>query len=139
MRLETEDYADQKLAQFEIVLERTLKTVASGRQKLAGVPEKDEERMAACQIAAEGDGRRPGGRPSFLPAEGAAGGAQPGYVVPPPAPRRSSAGVTILGTASVPAEAAEMARGPRRASSTRTLGLGLAGPGLTGQNGDRGG
>ncbi|MGH9107550.1 MAG: DivIVA domain-containing protein [Acidimicrobiales bacterium] len=39
LRLEAEDYADQKLAQFEIVLERTLKTVASGRQKLSGAPE----------------------------------------------------------------------------------------------------
>ncbi len=43
MRLEAEDYADQKLAQFEIVLERTMKTVASGRQKLSGIPEKDDE------------------------------------------------------------------------------------------------
>jgi hypothetical protein len=42
MRLEAEDYADQKLAQFEIVLERTLKTVASGRQKLSGLPDKDD-------------------------------------------------------------------------------------------------
>jgi hypothetical protein len=38
LRLEAEDYADQKLAQFEIVLDRTLKTVASGRRKLSGVP-----------------------------------------------------------------------------------------------------
>jgi cell division septum initiation protein DivIVA len=35
LRLEAEDYADQKLAQFEIVLERTLRTVVSGRTKLA--------------------------------------------------------------------------------------------------------
>ena len=38
MRLECEDYCDQKLASFEIVLERTLKTVASGRSKLQGNP-----------------------------------------------------------------------------------------------------
>jgi regulator of protease activity HflC (stomatin/prohibitin superfamily) len=38
LRLESEDYADQKLAAFEIVLERTMKTVAAGRQKLAATP-----------------------------------------------------------------------------------------------------
>ena len=43
LRLEAEDYADQRLAQFEIILERTLKTVAAGRQKLSGLPEKDED------------------------------------------------------------------------------------------------
>jgi vacuolar-type H+-ATPase subunit H len=35
LRLEAEDYCDQKLAAFEIVLERTIKTVAAGRQKLS--------------------------------------------------------------------------------------------------------
>jgi hypothetical protein len=34
LRLECEDYCDQRLAGFEIVLERTLKTVTSGREKL---------------------------------------------------------------------------------------------------------
>ena len=38
LRLESEDYCDQKLASFEIVLERTLKTVAAGRSKLQGNP-----------------------------------------------------------------------------------------------------
>ncbi len=38
LRLESEDYADQRLAAFEIVLERTLRTVAAGRQKLAATP-----------------------------------------------------------------------------------------------------
>lgn len=33
---EVEDFCDQKLASFEIVLERTIKLVASGRQKLQG-------------------------------------------------------------------------------------------------------
>ena len=36
LRNEAEDYCDQKLAAFEIVLERTLKTVAVGREKLNG-------------------------------------------------------------------------------------------------------
>ena len=43
---EVEDFCDQKLASFEIVLERTMKLVASGRQKLQGtnlVSEVDEE------------------------------------------------------------------------------------------------
>lgn len=34
LRLECEDFCDQRLASFEIVLERTLKLVASGREKL---------------------------------------------------------------------------------------------------------
>ncbi len=38
LRLECEDYCDQKLASFEIVLERLLKTVAAGRSKLQGNP-----------------------------------------------------------------------------------------------------
>jgi Fe2+ transport system protein B len=38
MRLEAEDYCDQKLAGFEIVLERTAKTVAAGREKLRATP-----------------------------------------------------------------------------------------------------
>jgi len=38
MRLECEDFCDQKLASFEIVLERTMKMVAAGRTKLQGNP-----------------------------------------------------------------------------------------------------
>lgn len=34
LRLESEDYCDQKLATFEIVLERTMKVVMAGRSKL---------------------------------------------------------------------------------------------------------
>ena len=36
LRHEVEDFCDQKLASFEIVLDRTMKLVASGRQKLQG-------------------------------------------------------------------------------------------------------
>jgi F0F1-type ATP synthase membrane subunit b/b' len=46
MRHETEDFVDQRLASFEIVLDRLMKTVAVGREKLAiGVraPEAAEE------------------------------------------------------------------------------------------------
>ncbi len=45
LRHEVEDFCDQKLASFEIVLERTMKLVASGRAKLQGaalVTETDE-------------------------------------------------------------------------------------------------
>jgi hypothetical protein len=36
LKNEVEDFCDQKLASFEIVLERTMKLVGSGRQKLQG-------------------------------------------------------------------------------------------------------
>ncbi len=36
LRHEAEDYCDQKLAQFEIVLDRTTKTVQAGRSRLQG-------------------------------------------------------------------------------------------------------
>jgi len=39
MRMEAEDYCDQKLAGFQIVLERTAKTVAGGREKLRMTPQ----------------------------------------------------------------------------------------------------
>jgi hypothetical protein len=38
MRLEAEDYCDQKLAAFQIILERTQKTVGAGREKLRVTP-----------------------------------------------------------------------------------------------------
>ena len=38
LRHEAEDYADQKLASFEIVLDRTMKTVQAGREKLRVTP-----------------------------------------------------------------------------------------------------
>ena len=36
MRVEVEDYVDAKLANFEIVLTKTLSAVERGRQKLSG-------------------------------------------------------------------------------------------------------
>ncbi len=39
LRHEADDYIDQKLAGFEIVLDRTMRTVRSGRERLASVPE----------------------------------------------------------------------------------------------------
>ena len=43
LRHECEDFCDQKLASFEIVLERTLKLVAAGRDKLQVAPPVAEE------------------------------------------------------------------------------------------------
>ena len=39
LRLEAEDYCDQKLAAFEVVLDRTIKTVAAGRERLSIAPQ----------------------------------------------------------------------------------------------------
>lgn len=46
---EAEDYADQKLASFEIVLDRTMKTVQAGREKLQVTP------IPAVEIGDQGD------------------------------------------------------------------------------------
>lgn len=43
VRHEAEDYVDRKLASFEIVLERTMRTVRAGRERLAVLPEPDDE------------------------------------------------------------------------------------------------
>lgn len=43
LRLETEDWCDQKLGGMEVVLERTMRTVASGRARLQGASEEPAE------------------------------------------------------------------------------------------------
>ena len=50
LKHEAEDYVDQKLASFEIVLERIMKTVVQGRQKLrvAPLPEATESDQIAA-------------------------------------------------------------------------------------------
>lgn len=105
LRLEAEDYADQKLAQFEIVLERTLKTVASGRQKLSGLPDKDDdpanpgtgvpEGITAVTSAGRadpnsGDKRRIGGRQGVRQAAGSAGPGSPAHTGSPKASNGSA-------------------------------------------------
>ena len=61
MRRETEDFCDQKLASFEIVLERTLKTVGAGRDKLQAMPmlrgeaEEDDYRRDRERIESRGE------------------------------------------------------------------------------------
>src|ERR1039458_7461438 len=55
MRHETEDYCDQRLAGMEIVLDRTMKTVRSGRQKLQAInsPAEPQRPTAAPPTDAE--------------------------------------------------------------------------------------
>jgi hypothetical protein len=48
MRHETEDYCDQRLAGMEIVLDRTMKTVRSGRQKLQAISSPAERQRASA-------------------------------------------------------------------------------------------
>ena len=43
LKLETEDWCDQKLGAMEIVLQRTMKTVASGRSRLQGAEQRSQE------------------------------------------------------------------------------------------------
>jgi len=57
MRHETEDYCDQRLAGMEIVLDRTMKTVRSGRQKLQAIsaPAERERSQTPAPEAEESD------------------------------------------------------------------------------------
>jgi cell division septum initiation protein DivIVA len=65
LRLEAEDYCDQKLAAFEIVLERTMKTVAAGREKLRVTP------MSADSSSSLGLGEVAGTHPGMSEVEAA--------------------------------------------------------------------
>jgi cell division septum initiation protein DivIVA len=56
LRLEAEDFCDQKLASFEIVLDRTLKVVQAGRARLQGTDPTSEQ--ASPDAAAEEGGDR---------------------------------------------------------------------------------
>ncbi len=55
LRHEAEDYCDQKLASFEIVLSRTLKTVQAGRQRLQMVPAAGPAEVHQARLAGNGD------------------------------------------------------------------------------------
>jgi hypothetical protein len=63
MRLECEDFCDQKLASFEIVLERTQKLVAAGRAKLQGNPLTGEQPAVGADDEAAGPDDRRSRRP----------------------------------------------------------------------------
>ena len=69
LRHEADDYIDQKLAGFEIVLDRTMTTVRNGRERLAAVPADTDEADAE---AGYGRGRPPGAGPGGLPGSAAA-------------------------------------------------------------------
>jgi hypothetical protein len=49
LKLETEDWCDQKLGAMEIVLQRTMKTVASGRARLQGAERREAEPAAPAE------------------------------------------------------------------------------------------
>lgn len=53
IRLEAEDYVDAKLANFEVVLSKTLSTVERGRAKLRGALETDE--LDPVQLGGDAD------------------------------------------------------------------------------------
>jgi hypothetical protein len=55
LKHEAEDYCDHKLAGFEIVLERTMKTVQAGREKLrvAPLPAAEEAPLAGAEDSGE--------------------------------------------------------------------------------------
>lgn len=55
LRHEAEDYCDQKLASFEIVLSRTLKTVQAGRQRLQMVPAATSAELSHGRVVGNGD------------------------------------------------------------------------------------
>lgn len=59
LRLEAEDYVDSKLANFEIVLQKTIKTVERGRERLRG-------RLASDELAAS-DLEEPAAEPQSEP------------------------------------------------------------------------
>jgi F0F1-type ATP synthase membrane subunit b/b' len=63
LRHEADDYIDQKLAAFEIVLDRTMRTVRAGRERLAAVPT-DHEPDAAADQWFEGGAAAGGGAPT---------------------------------------------------------------------------
>lgn len=50
LKLETEDWCDQKLGAMEIVLQRTMKTVASGRSRLQGAERPQAEAPAEPEV-----------------------------------------------------------------------------------------
>ncbi len=62
LRHEAEDYIDQKLAAFEVVLERTMATVVKGREQLQAVVEPLADRSARRPHRTRSDVRRRGQR-----------------------------------------------------------------------------
>jgi hypothetical protein len=59
LRNECEDFCDQRLASFEIVLERTMKVVAAGRVKLQGLGTGEVPAVTEPASLTEGEGGSP--------------------------------------------------------------------------------
>lgn len=151
LRLEADDWADQQLAKFEIILERTLKMVTAGRQKLSGLPEKDEDAPgnpfeSLGRPAAPGEGmagapgldkRRSGPRPVTRPGEGTSGGTVGGG---PAALRVSSRGGTTGagGGPHVTGNARPGALGPGNLGPVRRGPFGMGAPADPAGNGQAG-
>jgi hypothetical protein len=55
IRHEAEDYVDRKLASFEIVLDRTIRTVQAGRERLTGAPAAPAEGPSEAESTASGE------------------------------------------------------------------------------------
>ena len=55
IRHEAEDYVDRKLASFEIVLDRTIRTVQAGRERLTGAPVLPTEESSEAEATASGE------------------------------------------------------------------------------------
>jgi vacuolar-type H+-ATPase subunit H len=66
LRHEAEDYCDQKLASFEIVLERTIKTVHAGREKLSVTPPPPIEGPDTAIAGIDADDDTLGGEEAFF-------------------------------------------------------------------------
>lgn len=71
LRLEAEDYVDQKLAEFEVLLDRTLQTVQQGRERLRATFDQEELEPEAEEAYS-----------AFFDQDEAAGGPSPGAVEP---------------------------------------------------------
>ena len=56
LKLETEDYCDQRLASFEALLNKTIRIVSDGRTKLQGDPLADLTAAHQPQESSENDG-----------------------------------------------------------------------------------
>ncbi len=66
LRLEAEDFCDQKLAAFEIVLERTTKIVQAGREKLRVTPAPGDDSAIGLGSASGDLGASPGADDAFF-------------------------------------------------------------------------
>lgn len=89
MRHEVEDFCDQQLARFEIILERTLKMVGAGREKLQSVRVDPPEHLTATDpLASAAPPSPPPQRPAppgVPPAPPTPAAAPPPPLPPPPA------------------------------------------------------